>query len=133
MAKEMNFKHVTFKKNEVIFKEGSVGDVAYLVLKGRVAVQKGFHSDNPRTVATLDKGNIFGEMALFDGHAHMATIIALEDTEVSAMSREHFKHLVASMDPVMKGIVRMLVSRLRQTVNELVPKAGDVNWADWKN
>ena len=60
MAKEMNFKHVTFKKNEVIFKEGSVGDVAYLVLKGRVAVQKGFHSDNPRTVATLDKGNIFG-------------------------------------------------------------------------
>ena len=43
----------------------------------------------------------------------MATIIALEDTEVSAMSREHFKHLVASMDPVMQGIVRMLVSRLR--------------------
>ena len=103
------------------------------MLKGRVAVQKGFHGDNPRTVATLDKGNIFGEMALFDGHAHMATIIALEDTEVSAMSREHFEHLVASMDPVMKGIVHMLVSRLRQTVDELVPKAGAVNGADWKN
>ena len=131
MSEEWNFKRLTFKKNDVIFKEGSVSDAAYLVVKGRVAVQKGFHGANPRTVATLDKGNIFGEMALFDGHAHIATVIALEDTEVSAMSREHFKSLVASMDPVMKGIVRMLVSRLRQTVDELVPKAGDINWADW--
>ncbi len=32
----------------------------------------------------------------------------------------------------MKGIVRVLVSRLRQTVDELVPKASDVNWADWE-
>ena len=102
------------------------------MVKGKVAVQKGFHSESPKTVATLDKGNIFGEMALFDGHAHIAMVIALEDTEVSAMSQEHFKSLVASMDPVMKGIVRMLVSRLRQTVDELVPKAGEVNWSDWK-
>ncbi len=130
MAEESKFKRLTFKQNDVIVKEGSVSDAAYLVLKGRVAVQKGFHGENPRTVAVLDRGNIFGEMALFDGHAHMATVIALEDTEVSAMSREHFKHLVASMDPVMKGIVSMLVTRLRQTVDELVPKAGDVNWAD---
>ena len=36
------------------------------------------------------------------------------------------------MNPTMKGIVLMLVSRLRQTVDELAPKDGDVNWADWK-
>ncbi len=132
MAEEPKFKRLTFKMNDVIVKEEAVSDAAYLVLKGRVAGQVGFHSENPRTVATLDKGNIFGEMALFDGHAHVATVIALEDTEVFAMSREHFKRLVASMDPVMKGIVRVLVSRLRQTVDELVPKASDVNWADWE-
>ncbi|HJO71753.1 MAG TPA: cyclic nucleotide-binding domain-containing protein [Rhodospirillales bacterium] len=132
MAEEPKFKRLTFKMNDVIVKEETVSDAAYLVLKGRVAGQVGFHSENPRTVATLDKGNIFGEMALFDGHAHVATVIALEDTEVFAMSREHFKRLVASMDPVMKGIVRVLVSRLRQTVDELVPKASDVNWADWE-
>ncbi len=132
MAEEPKFKRLTFKMNDVIVKEEAVSDAAYLVLKGRVAGQVGFHSENPRIVATLDKGNIFGEMALFDGHAHVATVIALEDTEVFAMSREHFKRLVASMDPVMKGIVRVLVSRLRQTVDELVPKASDVNWADWE-
>ncbi len=88
MAEEPKFKRLTFKMNDVIVKEETVSDAAYLVLKGRVAGQVGFHSENPRTVATLDKGNIFGEMALFDGHAHVATVIALEDTEVFAMSRD---------------------------------------------
>ncbi len=132
MAEDSKLKRLTFKKNDIILKEGSVSDAAYLVVRGRVAVQKGFHGENPRTVATLGKGHIFGEMALFDGHPHIATVIALEDIEVATMSREHFERLVASMDPVMKGIVGMLVSRLRQTVDELVPKAGDVNWADWR-
>ncbi|MFQ5766037.1 MAG: Crp/Fnr family transcriptional regulator [Rhodospirillales bacterium] len=132
MGEESKFKHLTLKKNEVIIKEGSTSDAAYLILEGEVAVQKGYHGESPTTVATLGKGNIFGEMALFDGHNHIATVVATEDTEVSAMSRDEFERLVASMNPVMKGIVGMLVTRLRQTVDELVPKAGDVNWADWR-
>jgi len=132
MAEDPKFKRLTFKKNDVIIKEGSVSDAAYLIVRGQVAVTKGSHGEYPRTVATLGKGNIFGEMALFDGHPHIATVTAIEDTEVSAMARDQFENLIASMDPVMKGIVAMLVSRLRQTVDELVPKAGDVNWADWR-
>jgi len=83
-------------------------------------------------VATLGKGSVFGEMALFDGHPHIATVIAVEDTEVSTMSRDEFHRMIAGMDPVMRGMVGMLVTRLRQTIDELVPKAGEVNWADWK-
>jgi CRP-like cAMP-binding protein len=132
VAEEQKFKRLTFKPNDVIVTEGSEGEAAYLVLKGKVAVQKGFRSENPRTVATLGKGHIFGEMSLFDGRPHMATVVAVEDTEVSSISRSHFDHLVSSMNPTMKGIVLMLVSRLRQTVGEMAPKDGDVNWADWK-
>lgn len=132
MPEESNFQRLTFNKGDVILKEGDVSDAAYLIVKGEVKVQKGFHGENPRTVATLGKGNIFGEMALFDGHPHIATVIATEETQVSAMSRDQFERLVGSMDPIMKGIVAMLVSRLRQTVDELVPRAGEVNWADWK-
>ena len=82
-----------------------------------MAVQKAFRSENSRTVATLGKGHIFGEMSLFDGRPHMATVVAVEDTEVSSISRNHFDHLVSSMNPTMKEIVLMLVSRLRQTVD----------------
>ncbi len=132
MATKLKAGHRTFKKDEIILREGSVSDVCYLVVDGKVAVKKGFHGQYPRTVATLGKGSVFGEMALFDGHPHVATVIAIEDTEVSTMSRDEFQRMVAGMDPVMKGMVGMLVTRLRQTIDELVPKAGEVNWADWK-
>ena len=132
MATDAKLVHRTFRKSEVILREGSIDDVCYLIVKGRVEVRKGMHGQYPRTVASLGKGSVFGEMALFDGHPHIATVIAVEDTEVSTMSRDEFQRMLAGMDPVMKGMVGMLVSRLRQIVDELVPKAGDVNWADWR-
>ena len=122
----------TFKKHDMILKEGAVGDAAYLIVKGKVQVRKNHHGRNPRVLAELGKGNIFGEMALFDDRPHIATVIALEDTEVSVMSRDEFRRLVEDMSPVMKGVLGMMVARLRQTVDELVPDASKVSWADWK-
>ena len=121
-----------FKKNDVLLKEGDSGDAAYLILSGEVEIRKGHYGQNPRKLATLGKGNVVGELTLFDKKPHMATVIATEDTEVNAMSRDEFEGMVETMSPVMKRIVRMLVTRFRQAVNELIPKPGEVNWADWK-
>jgi len=115
----------------VVFFEGDLGAEMYIVRTGQLEVVRKM-GDGEVVLATLGPSQFFGEMALFDGHPHIATVTAIEDTEVSAMARDQFENLIASMDPVMKGIVAMLVSRLRQTVDELVPKAGDVNWADWR-
>ncbi len=40
--------------------------------------------------------------------------------------------MVDGMDPVMKGIVGMMVTRLRQIVQEMASSGGKINWADWK-
>ena len=132
MPKETEGRRRVFKKHDLILREGQVGDVAYLIVKGKVQVRKNHHGRNPRVLADLGKGNIFGEMALFDDHPHVATVIALEDTEVSIMPRDEFRRLVEDMSPVMKGVLGMMVARLRQTVDELVPDASKVSWADWK-
>lgn len=130
--KQDDFKHLTFAKGKTLIKEGETGNAAYLILSGEVEVRKGAHGSNPRTVATLGKGHVIGEMSLFDGRPHAATIVALEDTEVSAMSRDEFLRMLEAMDPVMKGIVGMMVGRLRQAMDELIPDSGNVNWSDWK-
>jgi len=130
---ETNYQHLTFKKNDVILKEGELSDAAYLILDGKVAVRKGDHGQNPITLATLEKGHVIGELALFDDSPHIASVVALEDTTVSAMSSEEFQRMIDGMDPVMKGIVAMMVARLRQVVLEMAPSGGKVNWADWKD
>ncbi len=132
MAEKDNYQRLTFKKNDVLLKEGEISDAAYLILSGKVEVRKGLHGQNPRLLATLEKGNVIGELSLFDDTPHTATVVALEKTEVSAMSRDEFKRMVNEMDPVMKGIIGMITERLRQAIGELIPNSGDVDWYDWK-
>ena len=129
---DTTFQRLTFKTNDVILKEGEISDAAYLILEGKVAVRKGDHGANPVVLATLDKGHVIGELALFDDSPHIASVIALEDTTVSAMSKEEFQRMINGMDPVMKGIVAMMVTRLRQIVQEMAPSGGKTNWADWQ-
>ncbi len=129
---DTGFNRCGFAKGEVILKEGDQGEFTYLILQGKVEIRKGHFGDNPVTLAFLGPGNVIGELSLFDGTQHMATVVAAENTEASAMSRDEFMRLVDSMDPVMKGIVAMMVSRLRQVVGELLSNKTDVNWADWK-
>ena len=133
MAGKDDYERLTFKKNDVLLKEGNSSEVVYLILSGKVEVRKGLHGQNPRLVATLGKGHVVGELSLFDNRPHTATVIALEDTEVSAMSGEEFHRMVDNMDPVMKGIVGMMAERLRQAIDELIPNPGDVNWHDWRS
>ncbi len=129
---DTTFQRLTFKTNDVILKEGELSEAAYLILDGKVAVRKGDHGPNPVVLATLDKGHVIGELALFDNSPHIASVIALEDTTVSAMSREEFQRMINGMDPVMKGIVGMMVTRLRQIVQEMDHSGGKINWADWQ-
>lgn len=126
-----NFERLTFEEGEVLLKEGEEGECTYLILNGKVDVCKGYFGDTPRTIATLGRGNVVGELSLFDGSPHVATVVAVEPTEASAMSREEFQKMINNMDPLMKGIVGMMVSRLRQVVQELLVDKGDVDWDDW--
>jgi branched-chain amino acid transport system substrate-binding protein len=53
----------------------------FVVHNGRVRVQVN-ENGRPRTVATLNEGDFFGEMALFTGEPRTANVVALEETEV---------------------------------------------------
>ena len=50
---------------DVLFREGEVGDFAYQVVKGKIEVCK-FNGDEYITFQFLEKGALFGEMALID-------------------------------------------------------------------
>jgi CRP-like cAMP-binding protein len=125
-------RHLTFHRNDYMIKEGSDSDVAYLILSGRVEIRKGAFSSAPQRLAVLGKGEIIGEMALFDDNPRMASAIALEDTTVRVVSREEMKRRIDTLDPVMRGILRILVKRLRQMAENVMPKQSEVNWSEWK-
>jgi NADH dehydrogenase len=84
-----------FEKDEIIFHEGDVGDYLYIITKGQVEVLKSQEGHSVR-VATIDKGQYFGEMALVNQKTRSATIRCLEPTDVLALKKKDFGLLVSS-------------------------------------
>jgi alpha-amylase len=77
----------TFLANEIIIREGDSGQEIYIILEGQVEVTKDNTKDNKKnnkviTLATLDAGSIFGEIATITNEARSATVTAVVNTVV---------------------------------------------------
>ena len=59
-------------------------------------------------------------MALFDNKPHMVNAVAVDETVVNAMYRDEFQKRLEGMDPVMRGVVSMMVERGREMAEELM-------------
>lgn len=97
-----------FYAGQKIFKEGDRGDRAYLIQDGTVEIVK-----NGMTLATLGKGELFGEMALVDDQPRMASATALTDASVVIISRDNFREKLAKADPFIRGLLNIFVRNIR--------------------
>lgn len=76
-------------KGDAVFYKGTTGSQMFVVLGGKVGVY-----DGPKCVATLGVGSMFGEMSLLCDEPRSATIMALEDSMLFALSEEIFHKLL---------------------------------------
>lgn len=124
-SKGPSFKRKTYRANEIIFDEGEKGECAYLIKEGRVEIRKGSRSDNPQVLAVLKKGDILGEMALFDNSPRMAAAIAKEPTKVVAISKKEFSSRLTELDPSMRRVISILINRIRQMTDEFIRRKNE--------
>ncbi|MBT3358878.1 MAG: Crp/Fnr family transcriptional regulator [Rhodospirillales bacterium] len=121
------FERKTFEKDDTIFEEGQPGNAAYLVVSGKVDIGLGLKGEAPRVLASVGKGKVIGEMALFDKHPRMASAVATEKTEAIRISRDEFRGRMKMMDPVMRSILKLMVKRTR----ELSEQVAELKRTDW--
>jgi ATP:ADP antiporter, AAA family len=108
---------VEVKAGETIFEKGDLGDSLYVMASGRVRVH-----DRGITLNELGEGDVFGEMALLDPEARVASVTAIEDTHLLRLDREPFYELMEDRIEVARGLILVLTRRLRarlSDVNEL--------------
>jgi uncharacterized protein YhbP (UPF0306 family) len=79
---------------EVIVRQGAPADKFFIITDGEVEV---IREDNgqARTVAHLQRGQFFGEMAILRDTPRNATVRAVKPTTLLAMDRDSFRSLVA--------------------------------------
>jgi CRP-like cAMP-binding protein len=102
-----------FAPGETVIRSGDEGSSMFVVHEGKVSVQI---NDNgtPRTVATLNEGDFFGEMALFTGEPRTANIVAMEETEVLEIGFQAMKHLFDTNPDLVEALSHTIAERRAQ-------------------
>ena len=85
----MLMKIKNYKENEIIFKEGEIGDKLYMIKSGRVRV----FTEN-KYMRELGEGSCFGEVALLLDEPRTATIVASCDCKICYLTKDAFTSLV---------------------------------------
>ncbi len=103
-------------KGEFIVKEGDSGNYMFVIIEGKVKVllKRG---KKEIVLATLEKGNFFGEMSLFGGNPRSASVQALTDLKLLKITREDIDRLGKSNPKLLSEFTMGLCTELCQRVS----------------
>lgn len=99
-----------FKNGEVIFREGELGEVMYVVLEGQVELKL-----EGVTVNQVGAGEIFGEMALVDDSNRSATAHAATNCTLAIIDKARFETYVREKPDFATHVMAVMAERLRKT------------------
>jgi CRP/FNR family cyclic AMP-dependent transcriptional regulator len=109
-----------FKREETVFHQGDPGDALYIVASGRVkVVLPSPDTSEGAILATLGRGQFFGELAMLDGQPHSADVVALEPTETLVLGRADFERLFESEPSIRRSLVLALARELRRLTDHV--------------
>ena len=109
---------VTYAPGQMLFRQGDVGDAAYVVLSGKAEVMV----DSPTgqiKVAEVDPNSIVGEIAILCNVSRTATVRATTAVEALRIRKDHFLRLLGEYPEMTVEIMRVLADRLSHTTAEL--------------
>ena len=101
-----------FAEDEVIMHHGDIGQYLYLILSGSVDVLVGKEQSR---IASLGRGETFGEMSLLSGNPVGATIMTTEPTSVLYLSAKVLNNFLLKYPSLLLYFIRLLIHRLSKT------------------
>jgi CRP/FNR family cyclic AMP-dependent transcriptional regulator len=106
---------VELKAGSSLFRVGDSGDAMYIIESGRVRITVTDADGREVILASLSRGDFFGEMAMLDGHGRSADAAVMEDTRLAVLTRENFLTFVSSDSRIVLEMLSAITRRLRRT------------------
>lgn len=103
-----------YPKNTFIINEGDISPCAFVINSGKVEILLCDEQGKEIVLSILKQGEHFGEMSLIDGDARSAAVKAVEDTELTIISKESFRDCLRTYPEIAEQIMLGLVTRLRE-------------------
>jgi len=101
-------KEVEFPAGRYIVRQGQVGTGCYLIIRGRVRVERG-----GEVLSRLGPGDFFGELSVLDQLPRVAHVVAEEPTLCLGLASWDFTRLLEQNPKITLTILREVARRLR--------------------
>lgn len=115
-----------YADGQTVFAEGDPGDSMYFIAKGCIRIEKRAQATGAvcKTLAVLEAGDYFGEMALLDQKPRSASAVATGDARVLRLTKAAFDEMqgkgnVAGMS-VLFAMIRTSSERIRRLSAQVV-------------
>ncbi len=109
----------TIQKGSYIFREGELGEQAYIITRGKVEIVKATGTGEI-VLGSVSKGGIFGEMALIDNSQRMASARAVGGpVEVMIITGKTFAARMQKMDPFTRALINIFADHIRNLSSTL--------------
>ena len=117
-----DIQNVTVPKGKVLFKQGDKGTATYIVNSGAVGLYREAMG-RKIPLATVRKGELFGEMAVVDNSPRLATAFALEESTLMVISADVMMDKMRKADGFIRALTGMLMNNLRYVHESHTPKS----------
>ncbi len=83
----------SLKKGEQLFKEKDETKGLWLIHSGKIEISRVTADGWRQTLAVLTPGHFFGELSIIENRHHVASAVAIEETELLLLPKEDFERL----------------------------------------
>ncbi|MGC1511660.1 MAG: Crp/Fnr family transcriptional regulator [Acidimicrobiales bacterium] len=103
----------TLRRGDVVFDEGDAAGELFVVESGRIAIANKSPDGRSSLLALMERGDLFGEMSLFDNLGRSAEARSLEVSTIYAVPYAPLLDLLHARPDLLWGVVELLARRLR--------------------
>ena len=107
------------KREQIVFAPEDEAEKVYVLISGKVKLSKVADDGKEVTIAVLQPGDVFGELALFGGETHDSFAEVIEDATICAIPRADFEGLLNTRPSLSLGLLNSIMERLRQAESQI--------------
>jgi CRP-like cAMP-binding protein len=102
-----------------IFERGDPGNSLFAVCSGTVKISNRSTEGKDAVFNLIKAGEIFGEIAMLDGHPRTADALAITDCDLLVIDRRDFIPMVTQSPEIALKLIEILCARLRHTSEQV--------------
>lgn len=105
---------VSLPGGQALFHQGDPGDTLYFLVGGRLRVTARDELGMMQVLGDIRRGETLGEMALLTGEPRSATVVAVRDSQLVALTRTAYEDILRHHPLASMPVARFIVERMRR-------------------